>query len=259
MIGGDEIIFSGGYKGFRLGVRYDISGKTPSEVAGVLHSISSQIEGQAYALSGIDTRKVDEIAIPDGKGIAAVYGFLEARSSEWNKTIKGSLKDPKLMTVANSYLMNRLLSAAGVPFKAAVGSGIEPQKEDIGDTIAFIGKCGKWIAVKKLGLENVKDYEVSGILSGINHTAVNKGFDFAGMCGGDDIIGEVTMRKRKSHSNMAQALRELEPKLGGRNDPYLVCKTCEKIGFTPYASPGMLTDAYPDIKPPKVKGRKPKG
>ncbi len=262
MIGGDEMIFSGSYKDFKLGIRFDLAGKQPVDVAHALAHISSEIEPHAFRFSGIDTKSVDDFVTIKGKGISSVCNFLESNSSQWTKMIKKNLSesDPKLLPVAESYFFNRMLEKAGVPFKASPESSLEPENEEIGDHIAFIGKYKDWMAIKKLGLEDVKDYEVSGMLSGINHTVVNKAFDFAGVKKDDATVESIAKGKRKSYGNVLLGLQQLEPKLsGGPDDAYLVCKVLETLGYRPYASPGMLTDAHPDIKPPKVRGRKPKG
>ena len=254
MLGEDEVVFSGKYKDFRLGVRYDVSQKDEKEVASILGHISSRIEPYAYSFSGIDTKAIEGFIRMDGKGIAAVADYLDNNSSEWNKWIKGTLKEPKLMPAANSYLFNRLLDKAGVSFKVNTPPTITPENEDTSDVIAFIAKYKDWVAIKKLGLEKVKDYEVSGILGGVNYTAVNKAFDFADMEKNDDRVQSVIKGKRKSLGNAVLCLKELEG-----SDPYVVCKVLEELGFRPYASSHMLVDAHPDVKPPKVRGRKPKG
>ncbi len=254
MFGGDEIIFSGSYKDLELGVRYDLDGKQPADVAHTLSRLSSEIEPYAYRFSGIDTKEIEDFAKLDGKGTAAVVSFLENRSSEWNKWIKGGLENPKLMPAAESYLFNVLLRKAGVGFKVDSDDSVKPEREEISDVIAFVGKYKDWVAIKKLGLENVRDYEVSGILGGINFTVVNKAFDFAGVEKDDAIVQKLTKGKRKSYGNAVLCLKELEGA-----GVYVVCKALETLGFRPYASSHMLTDAHPDIKPPKVRGRKPKG
>ncbi len=257
----DEIIFTGAYKDFRLGVRFDLSGKEAKEAASALAFISSGIEPHAFAFSGIDRARIDGSVKAQGKGLGAAYGFLESMpASALRSSLLAAVPKPELLPAAESYFLNTLLGRCGVPFKADPGAQAKPSDEEIGDFVGFIGKYGSWVAIKKLGLEGAKDYEVSGILSGINHTVVNKGFELAGLRKDDALVESVAKGKRRAFGNVALALRELEPKLGGSpDDAYLVCKTLEGIGYKPYASPEMLTSAYPDIKPPKVKGRKPKG
>lgn len=255
----DEIIFTGKHKGFGLGVRFDLSGRTPADAAAALGYVSEAIEPHAFAFSGIDVGAVEKIAAPSGRGVGAVAAFFEANSpGDLRKRLLAAVPRPELYSVAESCLINRLLAKAGVRFKVAPSPSLKPAREEIGDFIGFVGKYGQWVAIKKLGLGNVKDYEVSGILSGINHTAVNKAFDFAGIKAAVSEVPEAP--RRKSFGSLAQSMRELEGRLdGGPGDALSVCRRLEKLGFAPYASPGMLTDAYPDIKPPKMRGRKPKG
>ncbi len=261
MDGSDEIIFTGEYKDFRLGVRFELGGREPPDAAGALAYISSKIEPHAFRFSGIDTGKISALAKAEGKGIGAVCAFLESMPpSALRSALAQSVPKPELLPAAESYLLNALLSEAGVAFKAPLSASLSPSEEEIGGFIGFIGKYKTWIAIKKLGLGNVQDYEVSGILSGINHTAVNKAFEFSGMKKDDSAVEAAARGKRRTYGNITLALRELEPKLPGNgDDAYLVCKTLEGVGYKPYASPEMLSGAYPDIKPPKVKGRKPKG
>ncbi len=254
MAGNDGIIFNGAYKDFKLGVRFDLGGKSADEVVYALGYIGSAIEPHAYRFSGIDTKKIDAFASPDGKGLKAVCDFLGSRPPRAiSAALAEALPKEELMPAAESYLLNRLLTKAGVQFTARSSATLKPEEEDIGDHIAFIAKYHDWIAIKKLGLEKVQDYEVSGILCGTNHTLVNKGFDFAGAKADVSVAG-----KRKTLGNLCAALSELALS-GGMEDAFRVAKAMEGVGYRPYASPDMLTAAYPDIKPPKMRGRKPKG
>ena len=257
----DEIIFTGEYKGFSLGIRFDLAGKKPEDAAAALMHVSANIEPHAFRLSGIDMGKIDSFAKPGGKGVAAVCGFLEATGPGGVKeALLKAVPDPLLLPAAESYFFNRLLASSGVPFKAGVQTAQKPEQAKIEDFVGFAGKYGPWVAIKKLGLGKVQDYEVSAILAGINHTVVNKAFDFSGIQKDDALVVSVAGGKRRSYGNVALVLRELAPKLaGGAGDAYVVCKALETLGYKPYASPEMLSNAHPDIKPPKVKGRKPKG
>jgi hypothetical protein len=261
MEGGDEIILTGEYKDLKLGMKFDLSKAEPKDVASALAFISSNIEPHAYRLAGIDTKKIEELAKVQGKGLGAVASFLESNpAGVIREGLAKAVSRPELLPAAESYLFKRLLEKAGVRFKVTAEGAMKPDSEKNGDFIGFIGKYREWISIKKLGLEKVQDYEVSGILAGINHTAVNKAFDFAGVKKDDAAVQAAVGGKRKSYGNAAACLKELGQKLsGGPEDPYLVCKVLENLGYKPYASPDMLTEAYPDIKPPKVKGRKPKG
>lgn len=255
MFGAEEIIFTGAYKELKLGVKYDVSGKSELEVSAVLSDISEKIEPHAFALSGIDVKAIDSFVDFKGRGIPGICDYLNSNSTEWNKWAKANTPKKELMPVAESYLFNRLLRKAGVAFKPEGSSPIKPENEEIGDVIAFIGRYKSWMAIKKLGLDKVKDYEVSGILAGINFTAVNKGFDFSDFERDEEKVKAITKGKRKSYGNAVACLEDIKDE----ENPFLVCKVLEAVGYRPYASSHMLTSAYPDIKPPKVKGRKPKG
>lgn len=259
MVGGDEIIFVGAYKDFRLGVRFDLTNKTPEYVAGALAYISMHIEPAAFAFSGIDTVAIEKLAALTGTGVEAVAAFLESKPpADLRAKLMATVPMPELYPAAESCFINYLLTKAGVAFKVAPPDSLKPAEEKIEDFIGFIGKYGNWVAIKKLGVDNAQDYEVSGILSSINHTAVNKAFDFIGWKTDVDAASEV--QKRKSFSSLAQSLRELKGRLKGTpEDAFSVCARLERLGYRPYASPDMLTEAYPDIKPPKIRGRKPKG
>jgi len=254
MYGGDEIILSGSHKKFKAEVYYDLVDADEMEVSKILSDISSMVEPFAFEFSGIDTKAIDKFVDFDGDGVEDIADYIQKNGSAWKKWAKETLPEPKLIHAADSYLFNKLLKEAGIKFKVDGKAKTKPKKEEASDVIAFVGKYKKWISIKKLGLDNVKDYEVSGILSGINHSIVNKSFEFAGSEMDDAKVQAITKGKRKSYGNAALCLSEL-----GSENPYTVCKVLEGIGFRPYASTFMLTEAYPDIKPPKVRGRKPKG
>lgn len=257
----DEIIFTGEYKDFKLGVRFEFDGDKNEDVASALAYISSQIEPHAFKFAGLDTKKIDDIAKVSGKGLDSIFKFFESTSPTAIKdSLEKAVTKKELLPAADSYLFKRLLENAGITFKIQPEPSLKPAQEQIGDVIGFIGKFGNWIAVKKLGLAKVQDYEVSGVLSSIDNTIVNKAFDFSGVNKNDALVDSVVKGKRKTYNNAVAALKELQPKLNGnQEDAYLICKVLEKVGYKPYASPEMLTNAHPDIKPPKVKGRKPKG
>ncbi len=259
MEGKDEIIFTGNYKEFCLGIRFGLAGRSAMDAASALGYVSEKIEPYAFRFSGIDMPAIEGLAAPRGKGIGAVCSFFEGMPpGEFRRRLLAAVPKPELYAAAESYLLNRALSAANVAFRVPSSDSVKPEKEELGDFIGFMGKYGQWVAIKKLGLEGVQEYEVSGILSGINHTVVNKAFDFAGWKPDASTVDEAP--KRKSFGSLAQSLRELEGRMsGGPEDALTVCARLAKIGFKPYASPEMLTEAYPDIKPPKVRGRKPKG
>lgn len=248
MIGDDEIIFSGKYKGLNLNVRYGLKGASEKDVAGVLVEIIKTIEPLAYQFSEIDYRKVEEIASKAGKDLASIAKFI--RENSVRKMLEGTVKDVKLITAAESYFFNRALTNTGIALLPDVKCSIKPETEKVEGQIVFVGKYGKWTAIKKLALEEgIKDWEVSGLLSGIVQTTVNKSFEFSG-----ETSDVGAGKRRKSFGAAADLLEELV----GKN-AYLVVKSLENLGYAPYAHPGMLTAAHPEIKPPKPRGRIAKG
>ncbi len=261
----DKIILTGEYRGFKAESCYTLGNADEKEVAAILGAVSDQIEPFAFSFSEINVEKIKSYAKPNGTGLAAVISFLKAHpQNEIKEELKKYCPVPELLSAAESCFLNSLMAQAKVSFR--IGDSIVkpimvPVKESPEDCIAFIGKYKNWVAIKKLGLENIAIWEVSGVLSAINHTAVNKAFDFSGVVKNDALVSKVTSGKRKSYGNLIEALENAVPELVGDRlaDAYVICKIFETLGFKPYASPEMLTNAHPEIKPPKVKGRKPKG
>jgi hypothetical protein len=270
--GEDEIIFIGEYKDFKLGVHFSMGESNDQDAAYALGYISERIGEAAYRFSGINIARIKLFAKPEGEGLKAVVSFLEKNpQSKIKEALLEGIEDKLLLPAAESFFFNQLLKNAKVDFKVSgnlIDSTIVPEEEAPEDMVAFIGNYKGWMAIKKLGLEDVKDYEVSAILAGINNTIVNKAFGFSGCNKNDEEVAKIASG-RKSFGNLLTALGKLiteHPKLGTErrsignrlDDAYLLCKVFEKLGYKPYASPEMLSNAHPDIKPPKVKGRKPK-
>ena len=261
---GNEIFFIGKYKDFRLGVHFGLGGKTPQDAAYALGYISQRISEQAFHFSGINIAKIKSFARPEGKGIRGIISFLEKNPQALIKeALLEGIADEKLLPAAESFFFSQMLTNAQVAFRITddlIKSDIVPEEIEPEGKIAFVGNYGGWISIKKLSLGEVQDYEVSGILSGIENTIANKAFGFSGCKSSDEAVNKL-VKGKKSIGNLTEALKGLDASLSGNalDDAYLVCKVFEKQGYKPYASPEMLTNAYPDIKPPKVKGRKPKG
>src|SRR3989339_77467 len=251
MAGSDEIIFAGSYKGFTADVRFDLSGVNESEVAAVLGSLSDKSEPFAYSLSGIDLNMIEKYAKPSGTGLKAVIDFLKSHSqSEIKSSLEKAIAVKELMPAAESCFMNFLLKSAKVSFRLGDSVAVpvtKPTKETNENQIAFVGSFKGWVAIKKLTIQKVEDWEVAAIISGINHTIVNKAFDFSGTEKNDALVNKITAGKRKSYSALVESLELLLPELKGNklSDAYLICKVFETLGFKPYASPEMLTKAHP--------------
>jgi len=265
MEGEDEIILCGAYKDFRKELRYGLGPADETEVAHVLGAVCDAVEPHAFSFSGIDMAGIKAYAKPSGTGLPAVLAFLKSRPQG---EIKGALRKfcpvPELLPAAESCFFNFLMAEAKVSFR--MGDSIarpatQPSKEPAGDVIAFVGKYKSWISIKKLSLEKARDWEVSAILGAINNTAVAKAFDYSGAAKDDALVSKAASGKRKSYGNLVEALEAAVPGLKGDRlaDAYVICRVFETIGYKPYASPEMLMEAHPEVKPPKTRGRKPKG
>ncbi len=242
-----EIILVGAYKDFISDKHFYVDASSEQEISAILVGLSDHVEPYIYRFSGIDTSKADSLISGVRDGMEGVTSFL--KSLKRDSLLPAANGKNTMLPIVESYVLNRLFKKAGISFKPATTTTAVAEIEKPEDVIAFIGNCKGWFSAKKMSVDDkTQDWEVAGILSGINHSIVNKSFEFAGM------KGEVGTKGRKSFGNLVTALLELS-----NPDPYTVCRTCENFGYKPYATPEILMDEYPDIKPPKVKGRKPKG
>lgn len=284
----DEIIFSGKYKEFEFSEHYILGNSSKEEVVAILARVSENIDTQAYFYAGIDLSKIDSFIdkIAKGSGLSSLAQILESlKPAEIRENLltacdvteairEGRVFLPSsrkvldvvsfsktLLPIAERYFIYSLLRKMNVPFKLTekmFSSIPTPKKEPTSEKISFIGKYKEWMAVKKFKIEsNSKEYEISAILSSINFTIVNKAFNFAGV-EDEAKVQELIKGKRKGFIALGEALKGIS-ETDLKKSAYLVCKVCEELGYRPYSSPHMLGNAYPDIKPPRVKGRKPKG
>jgi len=254
MIGEEELVFVGKYKGLDLSVRYNLKNATERDTAGVLCEIVKKIEPFAYELSGIDCKKIDDIASKAGNSLSSIARYI--RENPIRSQLEDTLDNELLISAAESYFFNRVFANAGIPILPEASSNLKPENETIENQIVFIGRYGEWVVIKKLTLEDVKDWEVSAILSGIVETAVRKAFYF---CGEREEIG--VGEGRKSFKNAADLLDKLATKMGDdrTKNAYLIVKSLEALDYSPHANVKMLTLAHPELKVKKPRGRIPKG
>lgn len=259
----DEIILSGKYKDFEVGVKYGLAGASEKEVANILESIREKIELPAYRFSGVDIKKIDSLVKVNGTGLGAAVSFLESKPpGELRKSLLDCCPDKKLYDAAESYFLNAVLKAAGVRYSPpAEKPAAAPENEEIPDQIVFIGKFKKWMAIKKLSLGDAEDWEVSGILSKIHDTLIAKEFQFTGAKVDESLVQKICKGKRKSLGNLVSALKELSENLKGSelDNAYLVKKVFEGCNYLPCPGAEMLVKAHPELKPKKPRGRMPKG
>jgi len=261
MAGDNEVLFLGKFKDFDFCVRFDLTGKAETDVAFALASINQGIEETAFRFSGIDCEKVRNLVTVNGGGLNAAVNFLSStKPGGLRSSLLSACKNELLLSVAECYFFNQLFEKSRVPYKitpSMVSSSLKPTSEKPEDQIVLMGRFekAKWIAIKKLSLDpKTEDWEVSGILSGINNTIVHKAFNFANASGTPFAVAG-----RKSLGNVVEALKKFVPSGNAINDAYALNMTMENLGYKPYANPGMLSAAHPGIKGVKLKGRKPKG
>ncbi|MBN2478373.1 DUF2666 family protein [Candidatus Micrarchaeota archaeon] len=263
----EELALSGRYKSFDFGKRYSLEKTQDEDAAFILSEFSDALEYPAYELSGIGLGKVndyvDKLKIT-GKGMPSLISALENISAGQLKDslLEACGDDKKKMSIAESAFIYLLLKRTGVPNRLsadmfAPSKTLKYERFDSDKQVMFVGNYKNWRVIKKLSLENAQDYEVSAVLCSVNFTSVNKAFDFAGI-NEEEQVKRIS-KGRKSLTNLVNALKQIHHSEDPKKLAYLVCKVCEEAGYRPYASPHMLSDAYPDIKPPKVRGRKPKG
>lgn len=262
MEGEDELVLVGSYKELSLGYRFDLSKANQSDLIFALGFVNSKVEPFAYKFAPLDVSKIEKFISLKDSGFGAMCNFLSSNSPS---SIKSNLEsaangNKDLLPIAESCFLSLLFKKAKVPFLPFdVSSSLKVQSAENEDFIGFIGKSGSWVAIKKLGLEGAKEYEVSGILCGINHTIITKSFDLLRTPKSSSVAKEATKGKRKSYPALVEALNFISSsQLKGSELSCALSEALELLGFTAYATPGLLTKAYPDIKPPKVKGRKPK-
>lgn len=255
MEGHDEITFLGQYKDFNFNVTFDLNNKSEKDAAAAMDYVRKHIEKYAYEFAPVNLNKV-RMLFKDVKisNLSDLAQFLEVK--KLRDELITTVPMPELVPVAESALLWMLFEKIGISLMTDEKLTISPQKAEFEDTIALIGKYKNWTAIKKLSLEGSKDYEISGILSGITYTLVQKSLEFASKMPDAKNIAKVSSGKRKSFGNLAAALRAATE--NNLTDGPSLIKVCEAVGYFPYPTTSLLSDAYPSIKPPKVKGRKPK-
>ena len=251
----EELILVGSYKQMKLEHHYLLKNVSEKDLGALIAHISEEIEGFAYPFAGIDTAKVESIA-KEVSSKETLINYLErTKPGQLKERLIAACKVKELLPAAESLFIKTILKNAGIGIKPQASNTITDSKEKPEDVIAFIGNAKKWFAAKKLSVDKTtQEWEVAGILSGINFSLMLKVFDFAGVTRDDAKVEGILKGKRKGLAMLAQVIKEMPV-----DNPYVVCKVCEGVGYSPYLQPKLLSPAYPDIKPPKVKGRKPKG
>jgi len=253
MLGDEELIFSGKYKDFAFGQRFDLSSATPKDAASALLHISNNIEQAGYRFSGIAYEKIDKLAKKLNTP-SEVAQYLSESSTK--KALDDCAKDKKLLPAAESCFLNLLLSRAGIDTKPNIPLSLKGENYEEKGRMVFVAKYREWVVIKKLSLEDLEgDWEISGIIASANMSALNKAFQLAS----EDYEGKlaeakkIASGKRKSLAAAGEIINKTA------NDPIILTKALEELGYYTYLTPFVLMEAYPDLKPKKPKGRVPKG
>ncbi|MDD2655603.1 MAG: DUF2666 family protein [Candidatus ainarchaeum sp.] len=245
------------------GIAFDFSSASEKDVAYAISYCSEKIDALTFAYSGIEVQALDKaLSKYSGKGPKeAGAAILSVKSLR--EVFKDAIDDrPALISVAGCYFFSKLPGRFGFSPKIRpdmAQSSIQPKLFAPGTRISLVSKYKDWVAIKKLFLEpDMQKWEIAGILAGINETLVKKAFDFAGLDKAklDAKAAALTKGKRKSYQSIGEAVKGIEGTPA--EAAYLYNSILSTFEVLPYANRPMLSKQYPDIKGPKMRGRKPK-
>ena len=261
----EELILECGIPEINAGMRFDLANAKGNDIAYACAYASEKVEPPAFSYSGIDVKKADAVLAPlSGKGAPAAAKALSSISPGLRSSLSEAAGKPTLLPIAEAYFFSRFLARFGIPptltpkmLKGPVPKEFPPKKR-----IALMARHGDWIAIKKLAIEpGMGKWEISGMLAGINETLIPKAFQFAEF--EKESVAEAAEKaakgKKKSYGAIAEVLSAVPSPLSGIQTSYFLSTALPALGLKPYANRGMLTKEYPGIKPPKTRGRKPKG
>lgn len=262
----EELRFEMDYKGETHGFHYKLDSASEQDVAHAAASVSGIANEKGFLYSGVNLSRVDSfIGGLGGEGISGTLTGLAP--GELRNCLKDACGEKeKLVPAAEAYFFHRLLGKHSLPCVAEpgmFGGRLIMEKTHPKGRIALMAKYKSWVAIKKMSVgPGVRDYEVSGILCAINETLVRKAFEFARIdtAALDTHAKKLAAGRRKSPSVVGEVLESLPEKGKTRvENAYLVFALLGEFGLKPYASREMLSKQYPDVKPPKPRGRMPKG
>jgi len=261
----EELKFEMDYKGDKHGINYNLDSAAEQDVAHAASVVSEYTNQKGFSYSGIKMELVEEFV--NGISATDVSSALKGISTG---ALRAMLKESvgeldKLTPAAESYFFYLLFKKYGVPVVAEPGmfSGkLHSEKTHPKGKIALLAKYKSWVAIKKMSIDSaVKDYEVSGVLCAINETLIKKAFDFAQIDTEalDTEAKKLTKGKRKSYATIGEAITHLPDKKWNKlENAYLMHAVLREFKVLPFANRLMLSKQYPDIKPPKPRGRMPK-
>lgn len=145
-----------------------------------------------------------------------------------------------------------------------------------GDSIDFMAKYGSWVAVRRMSVYgNTTPEEVVMHLAGIRQTLDRKAFELLGVdtTALDSFSDNLTSEGRKSIANLTEALNKMgsaeakdavvkackgKEELKEIASTYLFRRIVQNLKYDFDVNQEMLVRAYPNLKLPKQRGRKPK-
>lgn len=243
------VIYTYPYKGFfeENSEKYKIDSE---EV--LCYALAKMLENieASMKFSGIDCKRIEqEVENIKGSSISETLGKLKLKSIS-------SEEKKELREVAETYALYYALKIHSLyafpksdelkdELKLKVKASPFSRKKGIGIMLRF----RDWIVIKKLSYEDVEDYMVAGIISGISSSIASKFYELLGF--------EAPKKKAKSLKNLAKDLEAIDEK--GLNKNYQIYKAIIENGYKPFATLEMLAKEYPSLKAKKPRGRIPKG
>ena len=261
----EELRFEMDYKGEKHGYHYNLDSADEQDVSSATAAVSRTTNYLGFLYAGFSLEKVDSF-VEGMEGSSASASLGNVSTSDVRSMLKEAVGDKaKLVPAAEAYFFHRVFSKHSLPVLVEpemLDSSAPMEKTHPKDRIALLAKYKSWVAIKKMSIDSsVQGYEVSGILCAINETLVRKAFDFAQI---DQVALEteakkLTKGKRKSYSAVGELLSILPDKRWNiLENTFLLFSALSSIKVRPYAHREMLSKQYPDIKPPKPRGRMPK-
>jgi len=123
---GDEIAFAARYGEWISIKKMSIDETTAKpEIVAMLAGIRESIDRKAFTLLGVDTEKIDAYATSLAKGKRKAYGSLSeivssVKPAELKQMLASSVPEERLIPVAESYFIKRLLASLGFDFELSI-------------------------------------------------------------------------------------------------------------------------------------------
>ncbi len=213
-------MYAGEFNEFKtLNTYNNLKNETPEAIAGTLFKIAEMAYEPSYALSGIDTALIDEMLNKEISPIKIASKFKK-----------------ELRPVVFSYIASKQVNIVPEGFPLI---NVNPYKRD---ELAFAFKYKDMMGIKKLNVNEAKDYEGSAFFSFVFDNALKYGFRVLGVK-----PEPIKLEGRGLNKFLSFKPKTIEEMYGY----YLACKELvfnKKAAWLPFPSPIMLVKAYPDLK-----------